>query len=84
MTNEATRWKPGQSGNPNGRPKKGQTLTDALRNHIDPDEIATILAEMVAKGDLAAVKYAYDRIDGTPTATIHSLLQNLPDVLEID
>jgi len=26
-------WKKGQSGNPKGRPKKGKTLTDALRKY---------------------------------------------------
>jgi len=61
-----------------GRPPKGQTLTDALRNHIDPDEIAQILAEMVASKDLAAVKYAYDRIDGTPRQTIDNTVRTVP------
>ncbi len=28
-------WKPGQSGNPNGRPKKGDTLTDLLREYVE-------------------------------------------------
>ena len=84
MTNEATRWQPGQSGNPNGRPKKDHTLTDALRRHIDPDEIAQILADMVADKDIAAIKYAYDRIDGKPTETVHNMMQNLPDVIEVE
>ena len=82
--NPVNKWKPGQSGNPNGRPPKGQTLTDALREHIDKDEIAALLTELAKGGDIGALKYIYDRLDGKPTETVHNLMQNLPDVIEID
>jgi hypothetical protein len=59
-------WKPGISGNPAGRPKKGETMTDALRAKIDKDEIADVLISMARAGNVSAVKYVYDRIDGMP------------------
>jgi hypothetical protein len=57
--------------NRNGRPKKGETLTDALREIVDKDAVAQKLVEMaMERGDLAALKYIYDRIDGRPVETI--------------
>ncbi len=32
------RWVKGQSGNPNGRPRRGETLTEILREHVGGDE----------------------------------------------
>lgn len=73
-----TRFKPGQSGNPGGRPK-GRSLTSILRELLDRNEIrgfqlkegqtvADALVEaMVAeaiKGNAAVIKLLYDRIDG--------------------
>lgn len=64
----------GKSGNPNGRPKKGETLTDALRLKVDKEEVAKRLIKIAFEGDddrvkLAALKYVYDRIDGSPKQT---------------
>ena len=76
-------------GDPNinrkGRPKKGHTFTDALRDAVDKQELAAVLVEMaLQKKDIAALKYIYDRIDGTPTQTINQTVMNLPEVIEID
>lgn len=35
-------WKPGQSGNPRGRPRKGSALAEAIRAKCDPENLATI------------------------------------------
>lgn len=84
MGGNQTSWKPGQSGNPKGPPKKAQTLTDALRKHIDPNEIAKILQEMIEARDLGAIKYAYDRIDGRPVETVNQNVTEMPKVVRFD
>jgi len=65
-----TAWKPGQSGNPKGRPPKGQSLTDALKERVDKQAIADKLYEMAIEGDISALKYIYDRVDGKPGESI--------------
>jgi Family of unknown function (DUF5681) len=67
-----TRWKPGQSGNRSGRPKK-LPITDVLREeleHIGADgvahdvAIARKLVEMARQGDLGAIREIADRTEG--------------------
>ena len=36
-------WKPGQSGNPNGRPKKGKAWADVANELLDSNEIDIIM-----------------------------------------
>jgi hypothetical protein len=48
---EANLWKPGQSGNPNGRPKSPLSLTKLLREHLEKpastyEPVARIAAKM--------------------------------------
>ena len=56
--------------NKEGRPPKGQALTDILSGKVDKDEIADMLIAKVREGDLAAIKYVYDRIDGKPKESL--------------
>jgi hypothetical protein len=73
------KWKPGQSGNPAGRPPKGEALTDILKEKVDKHAIAEKLIEVAMdKGDLAALKYIYDRIDGRPKETIDASISEIP------
>jgi ribosomal protein L17 len=77
----ATQWKPGQSGNPAGRPKS-LTLSEAYRRELakidetDPQKrtFAEVLAEqMIVKaktGDVAALREVADRVEGKAKQTI--------------
>ena len=67
---QLTPWKPGQSGNPKGRPKSGHAFTEELRKRLPKSLLADKLRELVEEGNVAAIKYAYDRLEGTPTQTI--------------
>ncbi|GHT83343.1 hypothetical protein FACS1894137_04210 [Spirochaetia bacterium] len=68
----------GQSGNPNGRPRKGKTMTDLLfkeLSHKRGDTTAKVqvvkkLVDLAIEGDPACIKYVLDRIDGKPAQTI--------------
>ncbi len=61
-----TSWKPGISGNPEGRPKKGQSYTEALRAKYTPKDLVEKLDGFMEAGNFYALKYAYDRLEGTP------------------
>jgi hypothetical protein len=81
--NPPNQWEKGKSANPNGRPKKGQAVTDLLRETADKQALVDKLIELALdKGDIQALKYAIDRMDGKPTEIIQT--QQLPDVLEVD
>ena len=77
-------WKPGESGNPNGRPKKGEALTDKLREKVDATELSEWLIKEAKSGDIQAIKYVFDRIEGKPRETVHQTIENLPEFVEMD
>jgi len=68
-------WKPGQSGNPNGRPK-GESLTAKLRRVLETEHngraIADLIAERIVKealsGKFPFAKELLDRLDGLATS----------------
>jgi len=75
-------WVAGKSGNPNGIPKKDTAHTDILKTLLDkpssdnPDApkikeaVMQKLVNLALEGDMVALKYLTDRIDGTPTQVI--------------
>ncbi len=68
-----------------GRPPKEQCVTDVLRNTVDVQTLVDKLIEIATeKGDIQALKYAIDRLDGKPRETVHNINETLPDVVEID
>ncbi len=70
------RWKPGQSGNLNGRPK-GLSITEMVREALEEVEpqsgqkwkdlvIKRILVKAVSEGDANIIKAMWNYIDGMP------------------
>ena len=86
-------WKPGQSGNPLGRPKKRdeQAINDALNRAAGPDKIEYALNRMYELADQYNSWKAWDRYVtlalsyqlGNPTQRIQQTTAGLADVLAL-
>ena len=69
-------WKPGQSGNLNGRPPKELSLTDGLREYVNEkdldkkrerkDMLVEKIYQMALRGDIGAIKEIWNRLEGLP------------------
>jgi hypothetical protein len=64
-------FKPGKSGNPNGRPKKSieEVYTRSIYTAVTPEdlkEIAAMLAKAAKRGDVQAAKLLLSYIVGVP------------------
>jgi hypothetical protein len=79
MPKVSTSYKPGQSGNPNGRPPKEWTMTalykEALDESLETGEskkviVARKLVEKAMEGDVVAIKEINNRIDGMAVQTV--------------
>lgn len=90
---EATRWKPGQSGNPGGRPKTAplsQACREVLARPLPGDTagrtyaeaIAEKLAEKALKGDIRAAQEIGDRAEGRPRQAIEFEQTRLREAFE--
>lgn len=49
-------WKPGQSGNPHGRPRTGLALAEAIRERIDPHKVIDLLESHLADDKVPAAQ----------------------------
>jgi Family of unknown function (DUF5681) len=65
-------WQKGQSGNPNGRPRRGNTFTDALRAAGTPQELADLAWKAARGGEPWAITLIFGRPEALPTELKHS------------
>ena len=85
-----TQFKPGESGNPNGRPKGTLSLTNLLRaklselaegdnKHTYADLLVRkTLQKALKEGDTSMNKYCYDRLEGMPKGSVDMLTDGKP------
>ena len=74
---QGRQFKPGQSGNPDGRPKGYRAPTTIMREYLEnnPDDAAEIVRVAMDKargGDFQFFKYLCDRLDGMPSQSVNT------------
>lgn len=60
-------FKPGQSGNPGGRPRGSGSLTSTMAGLLDPvtkEKLCRAVLSQAARGNGTAMKLVWDRMDG--------------------
>lgn len=84
MARSSTTWKKGQSGNPNGPPKKGESLTELMKEYLngnygnkeDKPLRKKIFIERVyqlaMKGDPTCMRMMWSYMDGLPVQKIEA------------
>lgn len=78
---EHSRWKPGQSGNPGGRPRVIADLQKLAQSHTE-EAVETLVSVMKAKSAppaarVAAAAHILDRGYGKPTQTVNATVERI-------
>jgi len=81
-SNEETRFRPGTSGNPGGRPRRAKVARLLLRQlnaqlaegTTRGDIVADAVVSKAEAGDLAAATFIRDTVDGTPARSADSTI----------
>jgi hypothetical protein len=60
-------WRKGQSGNPRGRPRRGNSFSEALRSKGTPDELAEIAWKAARNGEPWAIQMIFNRMEPLTT-----------------
>lgn len=85
MARSSTTWTPETRPKSPGRPPLEKSLTAALRAQLDPMDAARELIALTRCGDkqvrLAALRYLFDRLDGTPIQSLRTMDADLPRIV---
>jgi hypothetical protein len=78
----------------NGRPRKGESLTDILREYLSKcdkgekkakqQKFIEKLVKKALDGDFNTMKYIFDRLEGTPKQTIDSNVTTKEIIVDIE
>ena len=80
MSNVATQFKPGQSGNPKGPPKKEWTIKSLITEAMEEEDETGVpyknivyrkLVKLASKGDMNAQKELNNRLEGQATQSVN-------------
>lgn len=83
---------PGNTANPNGRPKRGWTWADLLAEEVEKldgdmaeikQAIAAKLVALALGGDQKAMDSVMDRMDGKPRQSVDVVTRDPAEVVEI-
>lgn len=75
------KWKKGQSGNPNGRPKKLPAMKDLMNLMLgaekdgksDAESILEVIKSRAKKGDIKAAEFLFHYAYGKPTQKVENV-----------
>lgn len=73
-------WKQGQSGNPNGRPPKGYSISEMMKEMLDnkPEvkaSLGKVILDKALEGDMVAIKTLWQYMDGMPQQNVSGTLK---------